>query len=272
MKESEQSPNHLTPFQKRRIFRVSGLAAAVLLLLVMLIPIFQKTNETKVEKNIAALQIEAADQKDGTISLNTEFIIQTKNTGLTEKELRKYIQITPEIAFELKKKSSNQYILTLKESLQADEIINVTLTNEMGEAERKWAFQTENILQVTQTIPAHEETYVPVQTGIEITLSTPSVSLEHFKKMVSISPKLNGEWKKNRNVFTFVPASSLKPKTVYQVELAKGLETEEGQKFQEGYTFVFETNAAESDSVYTLFENGNKITETFLLEDPEPRM
>ena len=268
MKASKQSPKSFTKFQRRKLFRAGGFVAVAVLLVGLMIPLVQETKETGVEKNIAALQIEAMDQKDGMVSLNTAFIIRTKDTGLTKKELEQHIKITPEVPFELKKKNQNESILTLKESLQIDEIVNVSLTNAVGEVERRWAFQTENILKVSQTIPGHKETYVPVQTGIEFTLSTPSVTLQNFQKHVSISPGIKGEWKKNRNVFSFIPSETLKPKTVYQISLSEGLKTEDGQKFSEGYTLAFETGASEKDAGYQVFENANKkITETFLPED-----
>lgn len=269
MKESEQSPDHFVRRKNRRPFQIGGLVVVAIFAILIIPPIFQKNTETQIVKNIGGLQIEAVDQKDGTISVDTEFVIKTQDTGLTEKDLMTLLKVTPEVPFALDKKSKGEYILTLQEPLKTDEIVNVALTDEVGTVQRKWAFQTENILKVTQTIPNHEESYVPIQTGIEITLSTPAVSLESFKKSVAISPEVAGEWKKNLNVFTFIPKEALTQKTVYEVTLKKGLETEDGQAFAEPYAFAFETSMSSDDSFYIVFENASKVAETFLLNDPK---
>jgi hypothetical protein len=84
-----------------------------------------------------------------------------------------------------------------------------------------WAFQTAARFQINSVFPAHQSTFVPVDTGIELTFSTTGFTPvnDHF----SISPNVRGRFQVHKNTVVFVPASRLDYETVYTVTITAGI-------------------------------------------------
>jgi hypothetical protein len=67
--------------------------------------------------------------------------------------------------------SDKEYTIEFDKPLQGDSIYNFILTDKDSGARHSWAFQTKRQLTVARTLPRDKSTYVPVNTGIEITFT-----------------------------------------------------------------------------------------------------
>lgn len=104
-----------------------------------------------------------------------------------------------------------------------------------------WAFQAKRPLHVVGTLPSHQYTDVPLDTGIEITFDQDGVrdAASHF----SIEPAVEGRFEQHGRVLVFVPRA-LEPRTIYTVTVRRGVSlTGSDQVLEEDVRFQFETAA-----------------------------
>jgi len=114
-------------------------------------------------------------------------------------------------------------------------------------AELTWAFQTASLFRIVSTLPGHEATNVPVNTGIEITFSSGGHSdiREHF----SISPAVDGRFIQRGATTIFMPTNPLRNGQLYRVTISSGIRLNDSTEvISEDYVFSFETAATESQN------------------------
>ena len=110
-----------------------------------------------------------------------------------------------------------------------------------------FAFQTRKAFGVVGTLPAHQSSYVPVDTGIEIYFSHAGINLD--KAHFSISPAADGRFETHGTAVVFVPRKPLTPGTLYTVTVKKGLPLAgTDEVLPADLTFSFETNPDEKTS------------------------
>lgn len=126
-----------------------------------------------------------------------------------------------------------------------DNNIGSDIKNE-SEAERNfmpyysWAFQTQKSFTLVRTMPRDRSTYVPVDTGIELSFSHEGV--EDIEKYFEISPKIDGKFIFHHKTAIFMPEKQLEPGTIYTVIIKKGLRLKGSEEIlTEDYIFNFET-------------------------------
>lgn len=157
----------------------------------------------------------------------------------TVEELTNNISISPKTGFTIKKKAENEFLLTPL-SLRPNQVYSVHFADETEGMSYSWAFQTRNEFFVTSTLPRDQATYVPENTGIEITFSQPVENdlSSHFE----INPKVHGRFETHKNTVVFVPTVPLTYDTVYTITIQKGFAfRKEGLALQKDTVFAFQT-------------------------------
>jgi hypothetical protein len=201
------------------------------------------------------VEVSALNTTGHGVKIDTGFLL-TCSEHMNEQAVRNSIAVTPLANYALKHQSGNEYVLNFDEELEPDSIISFTQTDTVKSY--SWAFQTENIFRITQTLPADKSKRVPVNTGIEISLSYLDVA--DFQNSFRIEPSTAGKYEKHGKTWVFIP-DGLQPNTLYKVTIDKGLKSSGGELLGEDYTFSFRTNETTPNSDY-LYING-EAAETF---------
>ena len=161
-----------------------------------------------------------------------------------------------------------EFVVTPAVTLSSNSLYIFRLKRD-GKADITWAFQTAERFQVTSSFPSNSATYVPKNSGIEITFSSEGYSpLDNY---FSISPKVEGRFEYHKNTAVFVP-KSLDYKTVYTVTIKAGIKLEgTGEQLAADYVFAFETEPAPDyrpGSSYDYFSFYDKYVELPTVEPP----
>ena len=137
----------------------------------------------------------------------------------------------------------NSFKITPNTLLQKNKLYRFTLNT--GNSENvSWVFQTCSDFAIIGSLPGNQTTNVPVNTGIEIYFT--HSGYEDIEKYFEITPNAKGRFEIHGHTAVFV-STDLKPGTVYNIKVKKGLPIENSTQFlQEDYTFSFETQPKES--------------------------
>ncbi|MCL2698098.1 MAG: Ig-like domain-containing protein [Oscillospiraceae bacterium] len=224
----------------------------------------ERTGRTSAPGISSLLTSVVAEQTTGrVIDTDTAFRITTAQP-LTAARLKPMLALEPAVNFELTELGDTEFKLIVSEALPEDSIVRLTLLDEDGQVERRWAFQTAAVFKINSTLPGNEREHVPVNTGIEISFSAevnPSVMSGYF----SIEPEVSGRFQRFRNTVVFVPGSDLAEDTVYTVTVKAGLPSADGFTLEEDHEFSFRTWR---DWNSDFFHAGGGISETFIPGDP----
>ena len=137
-----------------------------------------------------------------------------------------------------------RYSVQSTEPMAPGQVYRFTLLDSAGETPlRTWAFQTQSVLRVVQTLPADQSTEVPLNIGIELTFSHDGV--EGVEARWRIDPPVQGRFEVHKRVVVFVP-KELQANTLYTVTLEAGL-TVPGSAIETAseFRFQFETGSGE---------------------------
>lgn len=216
-------------------------------------------NETKEDRIITSV---TADSMTGLlISTDSSFTI-TSSQDIPAESLKSLLSLSNGSDFSLEKAESCVYKLKAADSFPENSMAVLTLNNSEGQAEYKWAFQTEGEVKVTSTYPADGSEYAGVDTGIEITL-TSRVSTENAEDYFEIVPPVKGKFSAYRNTLYFVPDNFLEPAAYYTVTLKKGFTTADGAALSEDCSFRFRTEKYGGGKYF--YDSG--MSETFIEGD-----
>lgn len=157
----------------------------------------------------------------------------------TAQELTNKISIFPQTGFTVKESAKGEFLLT-PVSLLPNQVYSISFSDEEEGISYSWAFQTRKEFFVTGTLPRDMATYIPVNTGIEITFSQKISS--DLSEYFEINPKAEGRFEIHKNTVAFVPSSGLEYDTVYTVTVKKGLPNKpDGMTLQGDTVFAFQT-------------------------------
>ena len=138
-------------------------------------------------------------------------------------------------------KGENEYLVTPAISLAHNSLYVFRMSRD-EENDITWAFQTAKKFQITSVFPANQSTYVPINTGIEITFSDEGYTL--IDDFFSISPNVSGKFRYHKNTAIFVPESNLDYETIYTVTIKAGIRLEgTDEVLTEDIVYAFETEA-----------------------------
>lgn len=187
---------------------------------------------------------------------STAFELRT-TAQMTVEKIKENLTFKPKVAFAVEKTSDTAYRITPEKNLDAGEMLtarlNVTFQTENGGAQNRaysWAYQVQEEFQAVSTLPRNTSTNVPVDTGIEITLS--HAGFEGAEQNFSITPEVKGRFETHRKTFVFVPDKKLATTTLYTVRLKKDVRLPKtGETLKEDLVFQFETSEYEDPSTYS---------------------
>lgn len=104
--------------------------------------------------------------------------------------------------------------------------------------------ETEKIFGVSSVFPDDRSSFVPVNTGIEITFNDRYYA--DIDGLFSITPEVSGKFERHGKTVAFIPDSELEYASVYTVTLGAGVKnTVTGEATSEDVSFSFETRSKE---------------------------
>lgn len=232
-----------------------GMAAVLLVAAVMAVVLLQRPDKDtvadtdpdkgpKISLSGEDISLEPVSYDSAGIAVDTAFTIKVKK-GVDAGQLKTALSVKPEQGFEIKSTAENEFLLSFESPLKSDSIYRFALNEKEDLADFSWAFQTKKEFRVLRTLPRDKGTGVPVNSGIEITLSHEGA--EGLENYFEITPKVTGRFEYHKKVAVFVP-SGLEYGTVYTVKVKKGLGLAgSDEKTKEDTVFQFQTQYAETN-------------------------
>ncbi len=156
----------------------------------------------------------------------TEFILASSE-DLDADAVRALLHVEPAVELSVARESAGRYRIGATEPLHPGTVYRFLVADETMSTPHvlaSFAFQTKASVGILQTVPRHESTGVPVNTGIELTFAQEGVQglEEHFQ----IEPAVPGRFEAHGRITVFVPEGGLAPATLYTVTVTGGLAVE----------------------------------------------
>jgi alpha-2-macroglobulin len=132
------------------------------------------------------------------------------------------LTVEPAFVFSVKADAADRAaIITPASRLVAGTVYRFALSGASGELLDTWAFQARQPLRVVGTLPGHQTTDVPINTGIEVTFDQDGVADagSHF----TIKPATAGRFEQHGRTLAFIPNRPLSPATIYSVTVTRGV-------------------------------------------------
>jgi len=181
------------------------------------------------------------------IYTDTAFILKTQN-GYTVDQINGMISLIGDNPIKITENSKNEFLITPEKEFEPNSLVRFVLTTPENETV-SWVFQTRRNFTVLGTLPAHQSSYVPVNSGIEIYFS--HTGFANPEKYFEISPKVEGRFETSGYTAVFIP-KKLEPATIYTVTIKKGLPLNgTDMKLAEDYVFAFETEPGQATGTKT---------------------
>lgn len=188
------------------------------------------------------VKIEALSKGSAGVDINSDFKIYSDKIDLALD--KSSVRVTPEHAFSLNKESKNVYSLKFEEPLKANIIYKIAVEDKNKGISTSKAFQTSKEFRVLRTLPRDKSTYVPINTGIEITFT--HTDMNNIKDYFEITPAVKGSFEIHKETAVYVP-EKLDYDTVYTVKIKKGLPIKNSSEaLKEEYIFQFQTERQEN--------------------------
>jgi uncharacterized protein YfaS (alpha-2-macroglobulin family) len=180
---------------------------------------------------------------------DTTFVLKSK-TPVGLDAVKASLTITPEVPVTVKANGQQEFTIDPETSLAAGTVYQIALGSTVqkegttGEKQTySWAYQPKSDLRIVGTLPRHQVTGVPIDTGIDITFNTDRI--QNLDPHFTITPETPGRFERHGRVVSFVPKERLSTSTLYTVTVTKGLGIKDSSSQLPADTmFQFETAAA----------------------------
>ena len=237
--------------QKSRKLVVVVLLSILLIAVVSLLTGVSR-NGQKVRVNGSDVSLTPSIQDSLGVDPRSVFILASK-LPLSLSDIKSSLQIKPALAFEVAEVNNKEFKIFFDKPLEEGKVYSFELaTAGTGEAvatgsatagkDLSWAFQIKNPFRIVQVSPRHKATFVPINSGVEITFSH-----EGYKGMENsfeINPKVEGRFETHKRTAVFIP-KSLQAGAIYTVTVKKGVGLAGSlETLKDDYVFQFETAAA----------------------------
>ncbi|MFA5936046.1 MAG: alpha-2-macroglobulin family protein [Patescibacteria group bacterium] len=173
-----------------------------------------------------AFSLIAESEDAGGASVDTTFKVTSK-VAVTAEGLKQYLHIVPPVPFSIDEVGNGEFRVRPEESLAGGEVyrlaVNTAVQKEDGTLtarEFSWAVQTKDIFRILTSVPGDGSNGVPLDTGIEVTMS--QTGWEDPKATFSISPNVEGRFETHGRSLAFIPSKPLQPGQLYTVTYKKG--------------------------------------------------
>lgn len=157
------------------------------------------------------------------IAPNTAFILKS-TADLSVSTIQKYLKFEPEIEYAIKKNDSTDRVFEIAPAHALAENVVYAIAIAEGPIAAhaySWAYQVKAPFQVITSLPRDKATFVPVDTGIEITFNRQD--LIDPKKSFEIVPEVPGKLEAHRDTLIFIPQRELEPRMLYTIRIKAGL-------------------------------------------------
>jgi len=172
------------------------------------------------------------------------FVLQTPNEYATDTPS---ISIDGQSAPDVTRKDDNTFIVTPDIPLGLNNVYLFRLSRD-GEADVTWAFQTALNFEITSTFPHNQSTNVPVDTGIEVSFSSPDAP--SINDNFIIYPHADGSFTTRGATAIFMPSSPLLYGQIYTVTISAGIYMPNSSNIiTTDYVFSFETSPTRDLSI-----------------------
>ncbi len=196
-----------------------------------------------VQYDISSMNVTASNEAADGIPTEARFTL-TSEDSLTDAEIRSIVKIEPQTEVEISG-SSGSYEIKPVEHLSAGSLYNISLTD--GTSTRSFAFQTKNEFALKSAIPGDMAMDVPVNAGIELTFTNPNIV--NLAESLTVTPSVEGEFARYGDRWVLIPSAPLAYDTIYEIEIAKTLETVSGDILPEGISLTFRTEENRLEAV-----------------------
>jgi hypothetical protein len=177
----------------------------------------------------------------------SSFILESR-TKVDEDFIREHLVVSPEVEIDIEKENDQRFVITPKSALTKNGQYRFSLVSTAEEKKSgsllldyEWAYQVRNVFRTVGTLPAHQSSSVPLNTGIEVYFNTDAWKIEDVEMAFSIEPKVEGHFEKHKRTAVFVP-KELVPGKLYTVKILSSLPTMDGSDhLNEEVKFQFET-------------------------------
>lgn len=168
-----------------------------------------------------------AESQDATgAAVDTTFKVTSK-VDVSASELQQHLKIVPPTTVTVDDLGNNEFRVTPAKALAPGEVYRLAVDTavkkddgSMTDRQFSWAVQTKDIFRVLSSVPGNHSSAVPLDTGIEVTMS--QTGWEDPAAVFSISPNVAGKFVTHGRSLAFVPAKPLAPATLYTVTYKKG--------------------------------------------------
>jgi hypothetical protein len=171
-----------------------------------------------------ALIAESADAAGAAV--DTSFNVISK-VPVTAEELKTALQIDPPVAVSVDDLGNGSFRVRPSEPLASGEVYRLAVNTAVEHADGSrvardfsWAIQTKDIFHVMSSVPGDGSSGVPLDTGIEVTMS--QVGWEDPSAVFSISPEVKGNFERHGRSLAFIPSKPLQPGILYTVTFKAG--------------------------------------------------
>ena len=209
----------------------------------------------------------ARGAKGAVVPLDSAFRLASLDATPASK-LAARLTVQPTFVFKIKADAADRAaILTPASNLVAGTVYRFELTGTAGELLDTWAFQARQPLRVVGTLPDHQATDVPVDTGIEVTFDQDGTTdaAKHF----TIHPATPGRFEQHGRTLAFVPDRRLAPATIYSVTVTRGVTgASTGQATTVDTRFQFETAATTAPAETIEFSFQDQLVESSTADRP----
>ena len=160
-----------------------------------------------------------ADRQDSLGTFSDSSFTLKSDQDLDIASLRDNVTFFPEIEFDIREVGPRQFSIFPKTILKDNSLYRIKILSEQKTF--SWAFQTKNDFRVVQTLPRDQATYVPLNSGIEITFSHDNWADIGLKEgNFEITPIVDGRFERHKRTLSFVP-KDLTPGTLYTIKVKK---------------------------------------------------
>lgn len=190
-------------------------------------------------KNLGTVDIVPLVADSTGVDLNSGFKIVCENKQ-PKSFFQKALYISPQQDYKINQVSDNEFHISFSDTLKPNNIYRIGLTGDKeSEYRYSWAFQTKKSFALIRTMPRDRSTYVPIDSGVELSFSHEGV--ENIEQYFEITPKVNGRFVYHHKTAVFMP-EKLEYGTIYTVTIKKGLGLKGSDEvLPEDYVFTFET-------------------------------
>ncbi len=206
-----------TRFKSQKTYYVlGGLVLVILVSLFLYQKIFLKEELSEFE-----LTPQIADAAG--IKPETSFILKS-SADLNATVVQRYLKFEPDIEYKIRKIGSGSSIfeITPVNALSENVVYSITIAKgPIAARTYSWAYQVKAPFQIIASLPRDKATFVPTNTGIEITFNREN--LVNPQSSFEISPSVRGRFEVHRNVLVFVPLEELAPRTLYTIKIKSGI-------------------------------------------------